>query len=304
MQRFTIKDIENLTGIKAHTLRIWEQRYDFFTAQRKESLHRFYENEDLKKLLRIAFLYHNGWKISKIAQMTTEEVIKAINTSESGNTSHAAFVTQLIESAVDFDEYSFIGLLDVISGKLGFEDCITKVCYPYLQKVGLLWFTNNIIPAQEHFTSYIIQNRIIRETEMLTRNKRLEPEIVLFCPRGEFHELPLLFINYLLRKNGWGTIFMGSNVSLQALEPLGELPQVRSFYLHLITNFTGFFVDDYLEKLCRTFPEKKIYASGAVMAQSQRAFTNLVKLMSDEAIYGFIRKQRSEDISSIMDRQS
>jgi DNA-binding transcriptional MerR regulator len=288
MQKFTIKDIENLTGIKAHTLRIWEQRYSFFTAQRKESQHRFYDNDDLKKLLRISFLYHNGWKISRIAEMTTEEVIDKVRSAEPSKSSHAAFVPQLIEAALDFDEHSFISLLDTISDKIGFEDCITKVCYPYLQKVGLLWSTNNIIPAQEHFTSYIIQNRIISETDMLTRNRKMEPGIVLFCPQGEHHELPLLFINYLLKKANRGTIFMGSNVPLQVIAPIARLPQIQYLYLHIITNFTGFFIDDYLEKVCRAFPDKKIVASGSVITQSQRDFTNLQKLTSDEAIYAFI----------------
>jgi DNA-binding transcriptional MerR regulator len=290
MQKFTIRDIENLTGIKAHTLRVWEQRYGFFQAQRKESMHRFYDNEDLKKLLRVAFLYHTGWKISKIATLgeeaVTEEVRKAASAKDS---QQASYVIQLIEAALDFDEYTFSSLLDTVTSQTGFEDCITQVCYPYLQKIGLLWSTNNIIPAQEHFTSYLIQNRIIRETETITRKEKQPPELVLFCPRGEHHELPLLYINYLLKKNNRGTIFLGPNVELSVLEQVATLPSIRYIYFHLITNLTGFFLDDYLEQVCRLFPGKRIIASGISTVHSQRSFANLTILRSDKEIHEFIR---------------
>lgn len=289
MQKFTIRDIENLTGIKAHTLRVWEQRYGFFHAQRKESMHRFYDNEDLKKLLRVAFLYHTGWKISRIAGLGQEAVMEEVRKAASpGSSQHASYVIQLIEAALDFDEYTFSSLLDTITERIGFEDCITQVCYPYLQKIGLLWSTNNIIPAQEHFTSYIVQNRIIRETETITRKEKQDPELVLFCPRGEHHELPLLFINYLLRKNHRGTIFLGPNVELPVLQQVASMPGIRYIYFHLITNLTGFFLDDYLEQVCRLFPGKRIIASGASTLHSQRSFANLTILRSDREIYEFI----------------
>lgn len=291
MQKFTIRDIENLTGIKAHTLRVWEQRYGFFQAQRKESMHRFYDNEDLKKLLRVAFLYHTGWKISKIADLGEGAVLEEVRKAAlAGNSQQASYVIQLIEAALDFDEYTFSSLLDSITAQIGFEDCITQVCYPYLQKIGLLWSTNNIIPAQEHFTSYLIQNRIIKETETITRKEKQLPQLVLFGPRGEHHELPLLFINYLLKKNHRGTVFLGPNVELPVLEQVASLPGIRYIYFHLITNLTGFFLDDYLEQVCRLFPDKRIIASGVSTAQSQRTFANLTILRSDKEIYEFVRE--------------
>src|SRR6058998_3239253 len=106
MQSFTIRDIENLTGIKAHTLRIWEQRYPLFQPKRKESLHRIYDNEDLKKLLRISFLYHGGWKISRIASLSEEQILNEVhNVAINGSTSH--LVSQLLEAAIDFNEAKF-----------------------------------------------------------------------------------------------------------------------------------------------------------------------------------------------------
>jgi len=179
MQFFTIRDIENLLGIKAHTLRTWEQRYNLFVPKRKESQRRIYDNEDLKHLLRISFLYHNGWKISKIASLSREKIADEIQIAELNTKDHKSFVLKMTEAAIDFDELKFVNVINDITQKIGFEKCIAEVCYPYLQRIGLLWITNNVIPAQEHFSSYIIQNRIIAETEKLALSEK-EPNLILF----------------------------------------------------------------------------------------------------------------------------
>jgi DNA-binding transcriptional MerR regulator len=165
MQSFTIRDIENLTGIKAHTLRIWEQRYSFLKPQRKESKHRFYNNEDLKQLLCISYLYHNGYKISRIATLSPEEITEKVNAIGATEIKYETITQKLLIAAIDFNEAEFLRFLNEMIEEIGFEKCITEVCYPYLVKVGLLWDTNNIIPAQEHFSSYIIQRKITAETE-------------------------------------------------------------------------------------------------------------------------------------------
>jgi MerR family transcriptional regulator, light-induced transcriptional regulator len=291
MQQFTIRDIETLTGIKAHTLRIWEQRYDFFRPQRKESLHRVFSNEDLQELLRIAFLYHNGWKISKIAALSPEEVAENVRSLEWQPGRHRQFLLRLLEAAVSFDEQAFLGCMDELTEKIGFEACVTEVCYPFLQRVGLLWSTNNVIPAQEHFSSYLIQNRIIGETERLGA-ATAPPEIVLLCPQGEHHELPLLFVNYLLRKNGWSTLYLGGNIPKKELIELAPIDGLKTIYLHLITNFTGLGVDDYLEDICRSFRNRQVVASGSGIQSVQRTFVNLRLLRSDAEIHAFIRRDQ------------
>lgn len=291
MERFTIRDIEHMTGIKAHTLRIWEQRYNLFTPKRKESKHRYYDNDDLKALLQIAFLYHNGWKISRIAQLTPKAILEAVTASEINTQNYKITVIKLLDAAINFDETTFVGLLNDLIEKVGLEACITQVCYPFLQRVGLLWMTNNIIPAQEHFSSYLIQHKIIAETDKLPDTPIDTEAIVLFTPDGEYHELPLLFINYLLRKNNWRTMYLGSDVTLQELQKFEADQNIRYLFLHVITNFSGWEIDDYLEKLCTTFPEKKIVASGSGVQQGQRSFLNLLPLKTDDAIYRFITRK-------------
>lgn len=292
MEYFTIKDIENLSGIKAHTLRIWEQRYSLFVPKRKDSQHRIYDNDDLKQLLRISFLYHNGWKISKIAGLSSAQIVEEVRKSEINSKTYKTFIIQLIEAAVDFDEISFVEILNQLTAKVGFEKCITDICYPYLNRIGMLWVTNNIIPAQEHFSSYIIQNRIIAETDKLSINNEA-PTLLLFSPKGEFHELPLLFIFYLLRKNGWSVVYLGSNITKEVIKQFTENGEMKYLFLHLITNFTGWDADVYFEDLCKSFPNKQIIASGAAVHQVQRNFVNLKLLKSDKEIYEFIERPKA-----------
>jgi DNA-binding transcriptional MerR regulator len=290
MQFFTIRDIENLSGIKAHTLRIWEQRYTLFVPKRKQSQHRIYDNEDLKQLLKIAYLYHNGWKISKIASLSQAQIAEEIQNAEPNTTDYKGSILKLIEAAMDFDEIKFLNIIDGITKKIGFDNCITQVCYPYLQRIGLLWMTNNVIPAQEHFSSYIIQNRVIAETEKLSLPEK-EPNLILFAPRGEYHELPLLFINYLLRKNGWGVIYLGANITKEVLKQFTGNTKIKYLFLHLITNFTGWDADGYFEDLQKNFPDKTIIATGTAIHQLQRNFVNVTLLKNDKAIYEFIRNK-------------
>lgn len=288
MQEFTIRDIENLCGIKAHTLRIWEQRYGFLLPKRKESLHRIYENEDLKKLLQVSFLYHSGWKISRIAALNTDQITEQIYNTEINSLNYKNYITELIVGAIDFDEDQFTGILEKLIIKIGFEKCIIDICYPYLQRIGLLWVTSNIIPAQEHFSSYLIQHRIISETDKLPLPK-LVKKIILFGPQGEHHELPLLFMQYLLKKYGWTVIYLGGNIKIDVLKKLTDSDDIEFLFLHMITNFTGWEADVYFENLCRQFPEKRIMATGSVIHEMQRTFTNLTLLRSDKEIYDFIQ---------------
>lgn len=291
MQRFTIRDIENLTGIKAHTLRIWEQRYDFFQPKRKESLHRYYDNEDLKQLLRIAFLYHQGWKVSKIAALSGEQLLDEMR--KTAAPAGDKYIPVLIESALDFNAQVFMTALDKIRDEIGFERCVVEVCYPYLQKLGLLWCTNNVIPAQEHFSSYIIQNRIIAETASLPPLQQ-PPGILLMCPGGEFHELPLLFLNYLVKKAGMNALYLGANISKEALADLQILPSIQVIYMHLITNFTGLTADAYMNDFCQTFPDKKIVVSGEGSRYITVRPANLQLLETDADIREFIAGLRYE----------
>jgi len=268
MQTFSIRDIENLSGIKAHTIRVWEQRYGLIMPGRKESRHREYTNEDLKQILRVSYLYHQGYKISKIARMSKEEII-SLSLQYDSHSSIEVFVNQLIEAALDFDEEGFEKVINTLILKWGFENAFLNVVYPFLKKIGMLWMTGNVLPAQEHFSSNLIRKRIIITIDGLTSVTDAESEIMLlFTPKGEFHEIPLLLSHYFLKKNGFRLVYLGINTSIEVLANYAESNPFFKLYFHMLTNFTDKEPDVYLKELAAVFPGKKIFASGPVFNEN------------------------------------
>ena len=291
MNHFTIKDIENLCGIRAHTLRTWEQRYKLFVAKRKESRHRIYDNDDLKELLRISFLYHKGYKISKIAELTPVEIQQLVEKSCLQENDPELFVHQLIEAGLDFDKEKFEKIVNCLVLRTGLEKCIREVFYPFLERIGLLWMTNHVIPAQEHFVSHIIRKKIILATDGLDMATKNKPPVLIFAPAGEFHEIPLLAINYFFRKYNNRTVYFGTNVAIESLQYYMEYHEVESLYAHLITNLNNSGLEEYTGALCRQFPGKKIMLSGPATRCIENKPGNLQLITSlDEMIS--LAKQR------------
>jgi len=291
MQQFTIKDIENLSGIKAHTWRIWEQRYGLGMPQRKDSNHRFYDNENLKEILRISYLYHGGIKISKIASLNSEEIrMKALHSSEKQN-DYEYYIKELVEAAIDLNEERFERTFDESVLRLGIEESILHVSYPFQDKIGLLWLTDHLIPSQEHFTSNIIRRKLTVAIDNLPPVKETtKKHILLFTPQQEHHELPLQFIHYKLKKNGNRVIYFGSNVSVQMLQDYAEYKPFDYMYFHLVTNLTNKSAQEYTEQLSQLFNNKKIVMSGVMAAQIEVPPTNLQLLRSLEEIADFVNE--------------
>ncbi len=287
MNRFTIKNIENLSGIKAHTLRIWEQRYNLIVPKRKESNHRFYDNEDLKHILRIAYLYHNGYKISKIAGLKQDE-LKKLSAGQKNFTSPAALVNQMIEAAIDFDEEQFENILLRAVEMFGFEICITNVVYPYFEKIGMLWLHDSAMPAQEHFASNIIRNKLIVRIDKLKKPENPDRGYtLLFTPEGEYHEIPLLFIYYLLKKNNVPVIYAGTSVSNNVIETLCDSKKIPSLHFHLITNFMNMEPGEYVTDACKRFSNKQIIMSGPVINSVTAMPSNFRMLQSMDDIMAY-----------------
>lgn len=290
MNTFTIRDIENLSGIKAHTLRIWEHRYNLITPKRKESNHRFYDNEDLKHILRISHLYHHGYKISKIAAMETGAMNDLLSTIHK-DYSNTYFINQLLEASIDFDEDKFEDILNQALKKQDFEDVIIQVVYPYLQKIGLLWVTENVIPTQEHFTSNIIVRKIVMAIDALQDNKHSSfMPILLFTPENECHEIPLLYIQYLLKKYGKKTINFGINTSVEVIKFYCAARQVSRLHFHVITHLTNVTMDEYLERLAGNFPDIQIVMSGPCVEMVKKIPNNARLLRSQNEIASYAKE--------------
>ncbi|HVU57054.1 MAG TPA: MerR family transcriptional regulator [Puia sp.] len=268
MNAFTIRDIENLCGIKAHTLRIWEQRYQLLCPRRKAGNHRIYDNNDLKCMLRIAFLYHNGHKISTIARLNEKELNQLVLSLTRGGDSTEIFINQLTEASIDLDQDMFDRILHNVILHMGFEKAIPKVIYPFLDKIGLLWLTGNVVPAQEHFASNLIARKMhvaingldapppSRFTEVRT--------VLLFTPKGEFHELPLLYMHYLMKKNGTNVVYFGRDVGLEELAHYCRHKPVTHIYFHLVTHLLRSEPAEYMKKLIDSFPNQQVVVSGII----------------------------------------
>jgi len=271
MNNFSIKDIERLSGIKAHTLRIWEQRHGLYLCKRKESKHRFYDNDDLKEVLRIAYLYHRGFKVSKIAGLSKRE-LNELATSNIESDSHEVFINQMIESSLDFDQSRFENILQNAQRHLDFENMVTKVYYPFLRKMGLLWVTQHIAPAQEHFCSYLIQQKIILDISQLPVVRSANPlRVLVFSPEGETHEIPLLVMKYLLKKQGVNVIYFGANTPISQIEYYSRNKQPDCIVTHLITNFTNKEPEQLIDVLLEIFPGQQIVLSGPGFANVKLA---------------------------------
>ncbi len=202
MNAFTIKDLENLTGIKAHTIRIWEQRYTFLKPHRTDTNIRYYNNHELKKILNIALLNKYGYKISHIDRMSEDEIKDKIITLANSQAQQERMINEMIQQMVDLDLESFEDSLDEYIVSRGIEKTINQIIFPFMERIGVLWITDHINPAQEHLVSNIIRQKLIVGTEGINTHLRINKCVLLFLPEGEFHELGLLFIQYLLKSRG------------------------------------------------------------------------------------------------------
>lgn len=248
MHSYTIKDLENLSGIKAHTIRIWEQRYTFLKPNRTGTNIRFYSNEELKKVLNVALLNKYGFKISHIDRMNEAEMKERILSLNQLEAQQERIVNSLIQAMVDFDMEGFEITLNNFIAVRGIEKTILQIIFPFLEKVGILWMTNHIIPAQEHLISNIIRQKLIAGIDNISNRVKLSKTILLFLPEGEHHELGLLFMNYMLRNRGVHTIYLGCNVPASDVEYVLKLKKPDYLYTHLTTvgpkfNFDRFMVD-------------------------------------------------------------
>ncbi|RXJ45446.1 MerR family transcriptional regulator [Gelidibacter gilvus] len=223
---FSIKDLENLTGIKAHTIRIWEKRYELLEPERTDTNIRFYNLGHLQKLLNISFLNNNGLKISKIASLKTSEIHDQVRELASKGHVKNHAINTLKLAMLDFDQDLFYETYNGLNKNKTFRDICYDVFIPFLSEIGMLWQTDTITPAHEHFISSLIKQKILVNTELLQSQIKINHNnaFVLFLPDNEIHEIGLMFINYELVAKGQRSIFLGSSV------PIISLTDVLAYY--------------------------------------------------------------------------
>jgi MerR family transcriptional regulator, light-induced transcriptional regulator len=246
MNSFTIKDLENLSGIKAHTIRIWEQRYGFLKPKRTETNIRYYSNEELKTILNVALLNKYGFKISHIGRMQPHEIQERITSLADGRAVQERIVNELVQSMVDLDMDTFERIISSFISSKGIERAVTHIIFPFLEKIGILWQTGHIHPAQEHLVTNVIRQKLIVAIESAGSPVMLDKTFLLFLPEGEHHELGLLFMYYLLKSRGAKTIYLGANVPLADVEQVVTLKKPDLAFIHLTGNCSGFNFEKFL----------------------------------------------------------
>jgi DNA-binding transcriptional MerR regulator len=220
--QFSIKDLENLTGIKAHTIRIWEKRYNLLEPKRTDTNIRYYDLENFQKLLNVSYLNNNGYKISKIATIDEHEIPELVRqlASENNVESHAINAFKL--AMLNFDQALFYKTYASILQEKAFEDIFFDVFIPLLTEIGLLWQTDTITPAHEHFLTTLMRQKILINIEKIQSKQEFKSNktFVLYLPDNEVHELGLMFINYQIVSKGHRSIFLGQSVPLESLTHL------------------------------------------------------------------------------------
>ena len=224
---YKIKDISNLTGVKTATIRIWEKRYNLIEPKRTDTNIRYYDDKDLIKLLNVLTLIQNSWKISKIAELSDENLKKELeNLSKDIKTS--TLVNNLIKALTTIDEALFKETLDNAVEKQGMKRCYLEVIIPFFQKVGVMWLAGSISPIQEHFVSNIVRQKLIVAIDQLPSPDKDKPiDVILYCRENELHELSLLFYNYCLIKKKLKTLYLGQNVPTDDLINISSLIQPK-----------------------------------------------------------------------------
>lgn len=220
---FSIKDLENLSGVKAHTIRIWEKRYNLLKPERTDTNIRRYTTDSLKKILDIAYLYNEGHKISKIALLEENTIKEMIIASVNNETVGDIAINNLKKAMLTFDSFKFNTVYDALKLKMSFDQIFTTVFTPFLSQIGTLWHSNAIDIAHEHFISELIKQKTVFHIEQAFQNRTVnfkKQTFCLFLPNKEVHDIGLLYANYLLNNNGFNTIFLGHDTPLKSLKKI------------------------------------------------------------------------------------
>ena len=271
MSTYSIKDLENLSGIKAHTIRIWEQRYGIVEPKRTPTNIRYYDSADLKLILKVAMLRRHGIKISKIAAMSEEEInqeVAKIGGNEENSDQNYVFL--LTNAMLELDEPLFERTLSTCILQMGLEETMYEVIQPFLIKIGYLWQTDSINPAQEHFITCLLRQKLIVAIDGQTSVDLDHGErFVLYLPEGELHEITLLFACYVIKKAGHKVIYLGQNL------PFEDVKSVYQIYdpQYILSIFTSFpkqnLMQQYINDLSEACPSTKILLSGFAVLHSK-----------------------------------
>jgi DNA-binding transcriptional MerR regulator len=277
MAIYSIRDLEKLTGIKAHTIRIWEQRYGLISPARTETNIRYYTDENLRLLFNIALLNRNGMKISKLAQMSAEEIVAKGMALAQSNPSPNAQLDALTLAMIDLNEAGFEAIFSEYEAASSFETTMIELVYPFLDKLRLLWLTNSISPAHEKFVGQIIRRKLICAVDR-AKPKTDTPVFLLYSPEGDAQELTLLFIQYLLRSRGMKVAYLGPNVAISDLRDACSALKPDYVFTILQEPLTRQPIQHYIEAAANSVGDSQLLLTG------QQLFVGPIQLPNNAVV--------------------
>ena len=263
MVNYSITDLEKITGIKAHTIRIWEKRYNVVQPERTTTNIRYYSDNDLKKLLNVSMLNRYGYRISSIVKMSDKELNQAIMEISDSSSDHDLYIEHLVVAMMELNEEKFEKVLSNALIKLGFEETVTSVIYPFLEKIGVLWLVGTINPAQEHFITNLIRQKLIAAIDgLIISPDPAAKRFVLFLPPNEFHEISILYYWYLLKKLGHRVIYFGQSLPLQDLKSIAQIQSPDHLLTVITTALTAEQYKNMVKTISSSLPGVEIFITG------------------------------------------
>ncbi len=260
MNFYSIKDLETYSGIKAHTIRIWEKRYNMLHPVRTDSNIRKYNDQQLIKLLNVVTLLESGWKISKISKLDEKALLaeteKVLNDYEDAEFNIP--ISGLITAMFAFDEQEFLKIINACHQKIGLYNTFKEVIYPLLHRIGMMWRTEEISPAQEHFISNLVRRKLVTEINQISDRQNYKETYVLFLPEDEYHEIGLLLANYLLRKMDKKIVYLGANTPLSCVDVVYAKLAPQYLLTFMITKKDPEEMSEYLHDMQVRYPNSQI----------------------------------------------
>ena len=263
MSNYSIRDLEQLSGIKAHTLRIWEQRYNIIQPKRTDTNIRLYDDQDLKLVLNISLLKDHGHKISEISKLSLNEMSKAVITITDQKLSYPDQIHALTLSMIDLDEERFEKIISTNFLQNGFTNTMIYIIYPFLNRIGTLWVTGSIGPAQEHFITNLVRQKIIVAIDgQVVKYHPDSKKFILYLPEGELHEMGLLFASYIIRSRHHKVVYLGQTLPFNELIFAYDIHKPDYIFSVITSVPANDEVQAYVDTLSEQFPDAKILLTG------------------------------------------
>lgn len=278
---YSIKDLEVLSGIKAHTIRIWEKRYNLLVPDRTDTNIRYYTDNDLRKMLNVSLLVKNGFKISKVAKWSDEKMKETILEAQETKSTESDYIDRLMLHMIDFDNKGFLRVTNQVIEEYGIEEAISKVFFKLFVGIGTYWQVGSIFPAQEHFITNIFRQKLIVEIDKLEKNENKGATMLFFLPENEFHEMSLLYYSYLAQKYGYHVIYLGQTVPFEDLKKIAAQVKIDFVFSAFIASIEKEEFENYLIELKNLFDHQKVFITGGQILIHNPSLPRNVKVIKD-----------------------